>query len=191
MDKKKIEDLSNLVFGLALTLGAITLTKPLTDDLGSLINVLVQFGLSFAIIIWIWWIYNNLVTGQELKQKGMVFLNIVLLFLVVVEPFLLTVSSTYASGRTAYSVDLGVTLLILAVFTNSAMSDVQMARTEGQRRTLRSNRNLTFACGLLFFASLVPQVIWGDGGFSIQSLMWLSTLFIGVVGRQLRSRKTV
>jgi uncharacterized membrane protein len=187
VEKKKIEDLSNLVFGLALTLGAIKLTIPGDDSLASLFDTIIQFGLSFAIIIWIWWVYNNLVTEQDLNRKGMVMLNIVLLFLVVIEPFLLTVSSTYASARIAYSIDLGLALSILAVFSNAAISDSHMTPTELHRRKLLSYRNVTLLCAALFFVSLVPQLILGSDGNSIQSLMWLSALFIGVIGRLLHS----
>ena len=190
MDKKKIEDLSNLVFGLALTLGAITLTKPASDDLGSLFNVVTQFGLSFTVIIWIWWLYNNLVTEQHLARKGMVPLNILLLFLVVIEPFLLSVSQPYSSGKIAYSVDLGFTLLIFATFTKADMKDEQVAQNENQMNLLRSNWHLSMACAVIFFASLVPQLLLGGPGEYIQSLMWLSALFIGVIGRYLRLRRT-
>ena len=188
MEKKKIEDLSNLVFGLALTLGAITLTKPSTDDVGSLFNTITQFGLSFLVIIWIWWLYNNLVMEQDLAKKGMVPLNILLLFLVIIEPFLLSVSQPYSSGKIAYAVDLGLTLLILAVFTNAAITDKGMAPTEKHRERLRSNRDLTVVCAAVFFASLLPQFLLPANGASIQSLMWLSALLVGVVGRYLRAK---
>jgi uncharacterized membrane protein len=184
MDKKRIEDLSNLVFGLALTLGAISLTKPDTDDLGSLFNTIIQFGLSFAVIIWIWWLYNNLINERDLVRKGMVPLNILLLFLVVIEPFLLSVSLPYSSGKIAYSFDLGLTLLIFALFYNAAISDQIMAPTELERRRLRFNRNLTVGCASIFFVSLIPQLLLGVDGANIQSLMWLSALFIGAIGRR-------
>jgi uncharacterized membrane protein len=184
VEKKRIEDLSNLVFGLALTLGAISLTKPETDDLGSLINTVIQFGLSFAVIIWIWWLYNNLINERDLVRKGMVQLNILLLFLVVIEPFLLSVSQPFSSGKIAYSFDLGLTLLIFAVFYNAAISDETLAPTEAQRQRVRFNRNLTVGCAAIFFVSLVPQLLLGADGASIQTLMWLSALFIGAAGRR-------
>jgi hypothetical protein len=79
--------------------------KPNTDDLGSLVNTVFQFGLSFAVIIWIWWLYNNLITEQDRVRNGMVQLNILLLFLAVIEPFLLSVSQPYSSGKIAHSFD--------------------------------------------------------------------------------------
>lgn len=184
VEKKRIEDLSNLVFGLALTLGAISLTGPQTDDLGSLINTIAQFGLSFAVIIWIWWLYNNLIDEQHLVRRGMIQLNIILLFLVVIEPFLLSVSQPFSSGRIAYSFDLGLTLLIFAVFNNVAISDEILAPTETQRQRLRFNRNLTVGCAAIFFVSLIPQFLLGADGANIQSAMWLSALFIGGLGRR-------
>jgi uncharacterized membrane protein len=182
VEKKRIEDLSNLVFGLALTLGAFSLTRPETDDLGLLFNTVIQFGLSFGVIIWIWWLYNNLINERDLVRKGMVQLNIVLLFLVVIEPFLLSVSQPYSSGKIAYSFDLGLTLLIFAVFYNVAISDDLL--TETQRKLLRFNRNFTVGCAMIFFVSLVPQFFLGADGSNIQSTMWLSALFIGWLGRR-------
>jgi uncharacterized membrane protein len=186
MDKKRIEDLSNLVFGLALTLGAITLVKPEQDSFYLLLVTLVQFGLSFAVILWIWRIYNALVPEQDMQKRGRLALNVLLLFLVVVEPFLLSVSLSYSSGKSAYAIDLGITLLILGLFTHYAISDNKLTPDEATKHRMRSNRNLTFFCSGIFFASLIPQLLLDNGGADIQSLMWLSALAIGVVGRNLR-----
>jgi uncharacterized membrane protein len=184
VEKKRIEDLSNLVFGLALTLGAISLIKPETDDLGSLFNTIIQFGLSFAVIIWIWWLYNSLINDRDLARKGMAQLNMLLLFLVVIEPFLLSVSEPYSSGKIAYSLDLGLTLLIFALFYNTAISDDTSVSTDAHRQLMRFNRNLTVVCAAIFFVSLVPQLLLGADGADIQSLMWLSALFIGAGARR-------
>jgi uncharacterized membrane protein len=184
VEKKRIEDLSNLVFGLALTLGAISLIKPETDDLVSLFNTIIQFGLSFAVIIWIWWLYNSLINERDLARKGMAQLNMLLLFLVVIEPFLLSVSEPYSSGKIAYSLDLGLTLLIFALFYNAAISDDISPPKDAHRQLMRFNRNLTVACAAIFFVSLVPQLLLGADGVGIQSLMWLSALFIGAGARR-------
>ena len=184
MEKKRIEDLSNLVFGLALTLGAISLIKPETDDLVSLFNTIIQFGLSFAVIIWIWWLYNSLINERDLARKGMAQLNMLLLFLVVIEPFLLSVSEPYSSGKIAYSLDLGLTLLIFALFYNAAISEDISPPKDAHRQLMRFNRNLTVVCAAIFFVSLIPQLLLGADGADIQSLMWLSALFIGAGARR-------
>jgi uncharacterized membrane protein len=186
MDKKKIEDLSNLVFGLALTIGAINLVKPDQDSILSLATVLIQFGLSFAIILWIWRVYNALVPEQDMQKRGRLALNVILLFLVVIEPFLLSVSLSYSSGRSAYAVDLGIILVVLALFAQFAIEGNDLAPTETTKRRLQSNRNLSLFCAALFFLSLVPQLLLDKSGADIQSIMWLSALLIGVAGRSLR-----
>jgi len=191
MDKKKIEDLSNLVFGLALALGAISLTRPDRDEFSSLFQIIVQFGLSFAIIIWIWWIYNNLVAEQDMDRRGMILLNVLLLFLVVIEPFLLSISLPYSSGKVAYSLDLGIVLLILALFAQFAISEARLAPTEHHRKRLRLSRNTSILCAAIFFTSLLPQFMLAENGSTVQSTMWLSALFIGVIGRNILGWKKV
>ena len=83
MEKKSIQDLSNLVFGLALTLGAITLVAPSQDDYVKLLGVLLRFALSFFIIVFVWWLYNSTITQTDLGEGNRVFLNFLLLLLVV------------------------------------------------------------------------------------------------------------
>ena len=117
MEKKSIEDLSNLVFGLALTLGAVALVRPDGNDFGQLLVILFNFALSFFIIIWIWWLYNRLIKRLDMAYKSEVILDYVLLFLVVIEPFLYTLINT-SSGATIYALDIGTALLILGIFTH-------------------------------------------------------------------------
>src|SRR5512137_2788334 len=119
VEKKQIEDLSNLVFGLALTLGALSLVAPKSDDSAALLEILLLFALSFTILVYIWWLYNTAI--KEVEIRGSVFvLNIVLLFFVVIEPYLLTIVST-RSGAMAYAIDVAIVLLILAYFLSIAL----------------------------------------------------------------------
>ncbi len=79
MEKKIIEDLSNLVFGLALTLGAVTLVRPESNDFIQLFGKLLNFALGFFIIVWIWWLYNRMTKGLDMDRKSEVVLNCILL----------------------------------------------------------------------------------------------------------------
>jgi uncharacterized membrane protein len=185
MDKKRLEDLSNLVFGLALTLGAITLTAPVNDDLGALFAVILRFALSFAIVVWIWWLYNNVVQDIEKSRPGLASLNMVLLFLVVIEPFLLTVSNDYSSGKIAYSIDLGTILVILAIFYQFAIDDPSISAVKRSKESLAMNRNLSFLFAAIFYTSIVPQLMLPGIGIEIQSYMWLAVLVLGLATRRM------
>jgi hypothetical protein len=64
-----------------------------------------------------------------------------------------------------------------------------MAPTELQKERLRFNRDLSVGCAGIFFASLFPQLLFGDNGAYVQSFMWLSALFIGTIGRRWGMRR--
>lgn len=61
IEKKTIEDLSNLVFGLALTIGAVTLVRPENDEPTQLLFIILNFALGFFVIVWIWFLHNRLI----------------------------------------------------------------------------------------------------------------------------------
>jgi uncharacterized membrane protein len=192
MQQGKIEDLSNLVFGLALALGAINLVAPSRAGLVPLLQILANFGLSFSIIIWIWLVYNSLVAEQDMGKRGRLAMNILLLFLVVIEPFLLSVSLgegvSSSAGRSAYAIDLGFAVLILGLFSHFAMTEERLVPDQAARRRMRTGRNLSFLCSAVFFLSLVPPLLLGDIGIDVQVTMWFAALAIVLVSRVRRQR---
>jgi uncharacterized membrane protein len=180
MEKKSIEDLSNLVFGLALTLGAVTLVRPENNDFVQLLGIMINFALSFFIIVWIWWGYNRLIKRLDMDRKSEVVLNAVLLFLVVIEPYLWTLIRS-SSGATLYAVDVGTTMLILGIFSHFIILE---ARKKGEDvRQMMSSRSLTFVSAFVFYASILPGLIPELQPWGIQGLIWLSVLVFGVALR--------
>jgi uncharacterized membrane protein len=180
MEKKSIEDLSNLVFGLALTLGAVALVRPEGNNLCQLLTILFNFALSFFIIIWIWWLYNRLIKRMEMDSKLEVILNYVLLFLVVIEPFLYTLINI-SSGATIYAIDIGTALLILGVFTHLIILKSQ--KVEEDMNRLKVSRSLTFASALVFYASIIPGLIPELQQYGVQGLIWLAVILMAVLSR--------
>ncbi len=180
MEKKSIEDLSNLVFGLALTLGAVTLVRPESNDFIQLFGILFNFALGFFIIIWIWWLYNRLTKRLDMDRKLEVILNCILLFLVVIEPYLWTLTTT-ASGATMYALDLGTALLILGTFSHFT---IQKARKRGEnvKRQL-FGRNASYFFALVFYVSIIPGLMPELQPYGVQGLIWLSVLLIAVLSR--------
>jgi uncharacterized membrane protein len=176
VEKKSIQDLSNLVFGLALTLGAITLVAPSQDDYVRLLGVLLRFALSFFIIVFVWWLYNSTITQTDLGEGNRVFLNFLLLLLVVMEPFLLTIAGT-KSGATAYAIDLGVIMGILVAFNYYIVRDEREGLDGTRMRALRATRNILIACCILFFISIIPIIVLPKpDGEDFSSLIWFGIL---------------
>lgn len=176
MEKKSIEDLSNLVFGLALGLGAITLVAPSRDSYVELAGILLRFALSFFIIFAVWWLYNAHVTELDLGKGNRFLLNVLLLLLVVIEPFLLTIAHM-KSGATAYALDLGTIMVIMAVFNYLILQDERERLDRARAKELRSRMLTLTACSILFFLSIVPVIIFPKpDGENISSLIWLGVL---------------
>jgi uncharacterized membrane protein len=182
VEKKELEDLSNLVFGLALTLGALTLVAPANNSLSDLVDVLLHFGLSFFVLVFIWYVYNFSIKEATIAE-GVFVLNIGLLFLVVIEPFLLSVTGTQ-SGAVGYAVDIGCTLLILAYIITSVLRKDGWAAKHPDARTLLQRRNLLLLASALFFASVIPiMVLPMPSGVDLASVIWIAVLAFSLLFR--------
>jgi uncharacterized membrane protein len=181
VEKKDIEDLSNIVFGLALTVGTLTLIKPSEDSFTELISILGNFGLSFLVLLWFWWLYNRTMKDMAMDRQVKYVLNIVLLFLVIIEPYLLTIVST-VSGATAYAINLGTAMMIFVAFWHLKLKETSPS-DEVKRQTLRRGRNTMILSALVFYASTLLQLFPIIASSGLQGLIWLMVLVLAMVYR--------
>lgn len=181
MEKKDIEDLSNIVFGLALTVGTLTLVKPSEDSFLELISILSNFALSFIVLLWIWWLYNRTMKSMVMDGRVKYGLNFVLLFLVIIEPYLLTTIDT-VSGATAYAIDLGTTMVVFFIFWHLMLREAPPT-DEDRRRKLRRSRNTMVVSAAVFYASTLVQLFPSIASSGIQGLIWLLVLVLAMVYR--------
>ena len=86
--RPRIESLTDLVFGLALSIGAIGLISNKPVDPGHLAGSIAGFGSSFLILISIWFRYTELMSVLRVEVTRTRVLNTTLLFLVAVEAYL-------------------------------------------------------------------------------------------------------
>jgi uncharacterized membrane protein len=152
-----------MVFGLALSLGAFALVASPPNNATVLYTDLATFGFSFLILIVVWLTYTRLITALTLERRSAVGLNVVLLFFVSIEPFLLNVlvrpgvpGDFFAVVSQAYAVDVGAMVTLLGLFawalaTTKNPSMPARARGSLRREALRR----WFAAGI-FFASAAP-----------------------------------
>jgi len=89
--KARIESLTDLIFGLALSIGAVSLLGKSPATPRDVISDLLGFGFSFLILISIWFRYTNIISILPFETSEVMILNAVLLFLVSVEPYLLSI----------------------------------------------------------------------------------------------------
>src|SRR3989454_4499778 len=86
--RPRIQSLSDLIFGLALSIGALNLISSKPADTQALFGNIATFGFSFLILIFVWFRYTEIMSVLPVETTRTRALNTVMLFLVAIEPYL-------------------------------------------------------------------------------------------------------
>ncbi len=176
--RPRIETLSDLIFGLALSIGALTLIgkPPITPS--DVRGDVVGFGFSFLILISVWLRYTRIMSVLPVETGTTVFLNIVLLFLVSIEPYLLSIVLSSQRGvldyaSVLYALDLAGLMAILALFTHMLTSEERKLIKRELISHQRRARNTLFFSAALFLISALPQFwSWTFQGTPLRVYLW-------------------
>ena len=101
-DVSRLEGFSDAVFGFALTLLVVNLETP--KDIAGLRNLVgsfLPFGITFAMVSWIWYQHNLFFRRYGLQDAWTAFLNCVLLFVVLFYVFPLKFLTLTLVGRSS------------------------------------------------------------------------------------------
>ena len=193
--KLRIENLSDLVFGLALSIGSIVLISKLPQTPADLETGILLFGASFLLVVWIWSGYTTTMTALPYEVRGTFLLNITLLFCVAVEPYLFYVladdqSSLLEFSSSVYAVDVGAMLFVLAGIVRILLSEEkkQGSRALPPARLRRFERSVVSLAigGIMFSVSALPffwvQVPLGD---FLRFDMWYAVMVVIFVAPRL------
>jgi uncharacterized membrane protein len=201
ISKSRIENLSDLVFGLALSIGSIVLIADLPQTPTEMVTGIGLFASSFLIIIWIWTGYTRAMASLSFNAEGTFACNLLLLFCVALEPY--TYYVTVESGlvlqkfaSSAYAIDLGAMMMALAGLKYLGLRMVKRdERKPGQARQERfqsMNRVMVTqtAVGVLFFVSALPffWVSVAVGGYLRYDIWYILLGVFFVVSRPYRPR---
>jgi uncharacterized membrane protein len=152
-----------MVFGLALSLGAFALVASPPGDATALYTDLATFGFSFLILIAAWLTYTRLITTLTLEGHSAVGLNVVLLFFVSIEPFLLNTlvrpgvsGGFFAAVSQAYAVDVGAMITLLGLFAWALATSKHSSQPDRVRQSLRREALRRWFAAALFFVSAAP-----------------------------------
>jgi uncharacterized membrane protein len=169
LEPERIEALTDLVFGLALGLSAIQLTlHPPASDADVLTNVL-EFAVSFSVLIWTWSAYSRLVARLRVESSRMLSLNAGLLLVVGIEPYLLHVLwinilqtvdvDVLRLSSVAYAVDLALMVGILGWMTHCVAADRSLALSRARATALDRLAIYRGVIGVLFGVTVLG-VFW-------------------------------
>jgi len=194
--KPRIESLSDMIFGLALSVGAITLVSSPPTTSGGLYNDILTFGFSFLILISVWIRYTKIMSVLPLENRRSISLNTLLLFIVSIEPFLFNLvrsTNLNAPGDFAnivsisYGIDLGVMMLILGFFTSLLVDEEKKLLSKELRREFTYEMITMYVAGALFVGSaLIPLTVQGIGGQPLRFDIWIFPFIISTIRRRSR-----
>jgi uncharacterized membrane protein len=162
------KEAAKFIFGLAVAIGTVSLiTRLPAKPFGMLIDV-AEFGFSFLILISVWLGYWNIMSVLPIEDNTIVILNVALLFLVSIEPYLFYLNITfdilahelllnYAS--ILYALDMTGLVTIIALFTHQLAREERGLVPKESLATYKRFRNTLFISAALFLVTVLP-IFW-------------------------------
>jgi uncharacterized membrane protein len=179
--RPRLETLSDLIYGLSLSIGAISLviTNNQRSTPGDINRNILEFLFVFLIMITSWIIYTSDMSVLPVETRLVTFLNVILLILVAIIPYLFDQAVSqynqigdqdYAS--TLFAIDYAGTLLILAGFAHIISQEEKQLVDGDQMVRLRRIRNrLTLLTIIVLFSLAVPWS-WLLFGIQVRLFIW-------------------
>jgi len=195
-----MESLADLIFGLSLSIGSIALIANSPLSSGEIDSHIVAFIFTFLILITCWMIYTTQMSVLPLEDRTTTFLNVALLLLVALVPYLLnsvelvngSLSLAQASAlrdysSTLFALDLTGVLAILALFGHVISIEEKRLVAPEIARNFRTGRNRVIVAALLMLVSTLPVFWqWTLFGNPLRLYIWYAPLALYWVGRALR-----
>jgi len=188
--RPRIQSLSDLIFGLALSIGALNLITSKPADTAALFGSIATFGFSFLILIFVWFRYTEIMSVLPVETTRTRALNTIMLFLVAIEPYLFNQISfgftpvgsptlPQIDASATYALDLGAIWAILGAFTHVLTIEEKKLVAPDLIRKYRLMRNLEIVVAAIFFVSILPQ-FWDImiGNTSLRYVLWGLTFFV-------------
>jgi uncharacterized membrane protein len=197
--RPRIQTLSDLIFGLALSIGAITLLSAKPTSVMELAGSLLGFGWAFLILALVWVRYTKIMSVLPVETGKLIGANMLLLFLVSIEPYLynlITISSGSLPGQlnsgtttALYAADMASIFLIIAYFTNELTIEERKLIPRKLLWSYKLQRNATIATGILFLVSTLP-IFWSFSvlGLQVRFILWMCTFIAWIARRELERR---
>ena len=181
--RPRIQGLSDLIFGLALSTGSAQLLVNYPKGGYEIITTLVVFGFSFLILINVWLRYTSITSVVPIETVTMVRLNVLLLFLVAIEPYLFYIISK--SGLSAdpgldassfYALDIAGMNFVIAYFTHLTTIEGKKLIPPDLIHRFKLSRTLLLLVGLIFAISAIPYFGVAVLGQSLREILWIATV---------------
>src|SRR3989442_11338433 len=168
--RPRIETLADLIFRLSLSIGSIALIANPPKSTGEITTHILAFAYTFFVLITAWLIYTTYMSVLPIETRTVTFLNVGLLLLVAIVPYLLNgvevespaltpaeVSMIQNYSSQLFALDLGGILMILATFAHVISLEEKRLVAPELVTLFRNGRNRMAALAVLTLVSVAPQ----------------------------------
>ena len=196
--RPRIQTLSDVIFGLALSISVIPLLSGKPSNLSDLAGSILGFGWAFLILALVWVRYTRIMSVLPIETGGMVGANLFLLFFVSIEPYLYNlIYSSYGSGATLepgtatslYALDMSAIFLVTAYFLGELTKEERKLLPKRLLKSYRLQGYGSLAAAVLFLVSIFPA-FWSLDilGIPTRFMLWMGTFFVMIVRRGVERR---
>ena len=197
--RPRIESMADLVFGLSLSIGSIALIANPPQTTNEVTTHILAFAYTFFVLITAWLIYTTYMSVLPHETRSVTFLNVALLLLVAIVPYLLNgvevvnpalaanpqaVSAIQDYSSMLFAFDLGGILIILATFAHVISVEERRLVAPELVKLFKNGRNRMALLAILILASVAPQFWqWTFLGIPLRLYLWYPPLISYWVGR--------
>jgi uncharacterized membrane protein len=176
---------SDIIFGLALSIGALVLTQNQVLTWQDFGWGILLFGFSFLVIALIWLMFSQTISVLQSEAPSVVFLNLALLFCVALEPYLFYMlmngltQNLLSFTSIGYALDVGFMFMILATLASLVLKQGNNNPTFLKRfKHMMISESIV---GALFLVSAAP-VFWVDTQIGhLRFVFWYSSFLVFLV----------
>jgi hypothetical protein len=185
------ESFSDIVFGLALSIGSLILIQNQVLTWQDFVWNVLLFGFSFLVIVLTWLLFSRTISVLPVEVPSALFLNLVVLFCVALEPYLFYLLMNGATQNLldftsiGYALDVGVLYVSLATLASLVLKQ-ERGGMLGERSRLhpamlqrfRHMMISEYVVGALFMFSAAP-IFWVQTQIGhLRFVLWYSSFLI-------------
>ncbi|MGA2664117.1 MAG: TMEM175 family protein [Nitrososphaerales archaeon] len=171
ISRNRIESLSDLIFGLALSVGALTLVAQPPTSPDEMSVRIIAFAFNFMVLIAIWIQYTTVMSRLPVETGRIVFANILLLLLIILMTYLINgiqfnnppipipaPTALAAFSSQLYGLDLAGVAAIVAFLSNHLSLEKEHLLSQEYLQYARLTRNLLALFAVVFLITALPQM---------------------------------
>jgi hypothetical protein len=184
--KLKPDSFSDIIFGLALSIGSLILIENRVQVWQSFVWNLILFGFSFAIISLVWLSFSATMRYLSTEVPAVIFLNLVLFFCVILEPYLFYMQMNGSGQLSAvisqvFAFDVGFMFFVLGIMAEMVVKEAKLNHPSYHSDDLKTLQNMIYPryiVGALYLISVVP-FFWVQTPLGhLRPIVWTSAVIV-------------